>query len=64
MTRKLFEHTSETHDAQNPSKADRANDKSKSSDADTCGNASLTKLYVKNQGKCPAAVAAADATAP
>ena len=64
ITRKLLEHTSDTHDAQRPKKAARANESSKSSVDETSGICAFRKLYVRNQGKCPTAVAAAEARAP
>mmetsp|Transcript_62087 Transcript_62087/g.183490 ORF Transcript_62087/g.183490 Transcript_62087/m.183490 type:complete len:219 (+) Transcript_62087:666-1322(+) len=63
MTLRLLETQSDTQLALSPMKAERANVRSSSS-FDVGGRVSLRKLYVRYQGKCPAAVAAALATAP
>ena len=53
-TRREFEKQSETHEAARPRAAERTKNSNKSSSLDMTGNRSLQKLYVKNQGKCPA----------
>lgn len=63
-TRKLLETQSETHDAERPRAADRSRNRRRSSSLDMTGSASFKALYVKNHGKCPAAVAAALAKDP
>jgi hypothetical protein len=62
-TRKPFDTQSDTQDALKPIKAFLAKKSNRSSLA-TGGRLAFSKLYVVNQGKWPAAVAAADATAP